>query len=400
MATYRYTALDANGTTTHGTQSADSAKHLRQQLRQRGLHPLTLTAVTTTHTRNRLGKRISANDLALLTRQFATLISAQVPLSDALQTLSEQVDKPAIQTLLYGVRDKILEGYALADALRLYPYAFNELYCATVAAGEQTGRLDLILNRLADYTEQQQTMRRKLRMSLIYPSLMTTVSVLIVVFLLIYVVPRIISVFTDTGHPLPQMTQALIALSHGLGHYGIFGFSLIFGSAMLCQRLWHLPRTQPYLHRFIYRLPLLGSLLIRVNSARFCRTLSILLGAGVDLLKALQVATALVTLLPMQTTLRQISQKVREGRPLHLALKQSAIFDPMMIQLVANGESSGRLSDMLDYVANHQDTEINRLIDTGLALFEPGLILIMGLVVLFIVLAVLLPIFELGQILV
>lgn len=400
MATYQYKAIDAKGKTITGSLHGESSRHIRSQLRQQGLNPFDISPLEQS-SRSRLSLRhnkISLTDLALVTRQFATLVAAGIPVAEALQAVTEQVTKPAVKTLMQGVRDKVIEGYSLADAFRQYPQAFSELYCATVAAGEQTGRLDLILNRLAEYTEQQQTMRRKVQLAMVYPSIMTFISASIVTFLLVYVVPRIIDVFTSTGQALPDITLVLLAISGFIRDNGIYMLIILVIASILGRRLLQVHAYKKAWHRVLWRVPLLGFTIRSINSARFSRTLGILLAAGVDLIHALRVATALVGHIPMREAIQAANEKVREGSSLHYALQQSAVFNPMVIHLIANGESSGRLPDMLDYVAGYQDAEVTRLIDTSLTLFEPMLILIMGIVVLFIVLAILLPIFELGQI--
>lgn len=400
MATYHYTAIDQNGKKVTGSLAGDTARQIRASLRGQGLNPLEVKALSQTAQTSRLfgRQKISLTDLALVTRQFATLVQAGVPIAEALQAVTEQVTKPPVRTLMQGVRDKVIEGYSLADAFRQYPSAFSELYCATVAAGEQTGRLDLILNRLAEYTEQQQAMRRKVRLALIYPSIMTLISASIVTFLLIYVVPRIIDVFTSTGQALPEITQVLLAISGFIRDYGLYCLVVIIGLVFLGQKMMKNTSYKRSVHRLLWRIPIIGFTIRTINSARFTRTLGILIAAGVDLINALRVATALVGHLPMKESIQAANEKVREGTSLHLALNQTKVFEPMVIHLIANGEASGRLPDMLDYVANYQDAEVSRLIDTSLTLFEPILILMMGMVVLFIVLAILLPIFELGQI--
>jgi general secretion pathway protein F len=296
------------------------------------------------------------------------------------------------------VRSKVLEGHALASALRDFPQAFSNLYCATVSAGEKSGHLDIVLQRLADYTEQQYEMRQKIMHALIYPVIMVFVAIGIVGFLLQFVVPKMISVYSNTGQALPGMTQILIAISNGISRYGLYILiAIIAGFVLFRYQMKKNIAFKEKMHRVFLRIPVIGNAIKVVNTARFSRTFAILSSAGVPVLEAMTISSALITNLPIRKAVQEAANRVREGANIYLALKQTTYFPPMSIHLIASGESSGQLENMLERAANNQEGDITRLIETSLALFEPAIILLMGAIVLFIVLAVLLPIFQLDQ---
>jgi len=402
MAAYNYTALTTQGSTQSGVLEGDSPRHIRQKLRQQGLTPLEVNVVIG----NKLSekkftfariKRLRHNELALLTRQLATLLAAGLPLEESLLGVSEQSDKAHVNRIIMGVRSRVLEGHTLANSMRNFPQSFPELYCATVGAGEQTGRLDLVLNRLADYTEQQQHMHQKIQQALIYPALMTFVSISIVTFLLVFVVPKIIAVFQSTGQTLPEVTIILITISEDLTKYGLYLLIFITAAIFLFRRLLRQKRFLTKWHHFQLRLPLIGYAIKTINTARYARTFGILSAAGVSILEAMRVSATLMTSIPIEKSVTHAANRVREGANISLSLKQTGYFSPMMIHLIASGEASGSLEQMLEKAADNQDNDVKRMIETGLTLFEPMIILLMGAVVLFIVLAILLPIFQLDQ---
>jgi general secretion pathway protein F len=402
MTAFQYHALGLKGNTQKGVIEADSLKHARQLLREQGF---TVLEVQLAHTKmSRLKTRtfgapnVNVKELALMTRQLATLLAAGLPLEEVLSAVGEQTEKTRTKSLILAVRSKVLEGHSLASALRDYPQAFSELYCSTVAAGEKSGHLDIVLQRLADYTEQQLHMKQKIQQALIYPSLMVLVAVGIVGFLLEFVVPKMVAVYGNTGQALPGMTQFLISLSTYLKQYGlyaliIFVIALYFFKKTMQKNLTFRAR----MHTLWMRLPIIGNAIKITNTARFSRTFAILSSAGVSVLEAMSISSKLITNLPIRYAVEEATRRVREGANIHLALKQTMYFPPMSIHLIASGEASGQLENMLERSANNQEAEITRLIETSLALFEPAIILIMGAIVLFIVLAILLPIFQLDQ---
>lgn len=400
MATFEYRALKADGSTDKGALQADSERQARQQLRDQGLTPLSVTPAHDRKTKDKRAwftPRIKTDDISLFTRQLATLLGAGLPVADALQAVAEQTSKTHVKSMVFTIRSKITEGHSLATSLGHFPKAFPKLYCATVNAGEQTGRLDVILNRLADYTEQQLTLRRKVQQALIYPALMTVISITVVSFLLTYVIPKIITVFTQVGQQLPEITKLLLFASSLLLHYGIFILIVIIASIIAFRYGLRNPLFKQRWHAFLLKVPLIRYLVRTTNTARFARTLGILSNAGVEILTSLTVANQLVNNLVIHDAINTAITKVREGTPLHRALAQTEFFTPMAIHLIQNGEATGHLPKMLEHAANTQENELTRLIDTGLTLFEPLMILTMGMIILFIVLAILLPIFEMDQ---
>lgn len=400
MPAFNYTALDRNGKQKKGVIEADSSRQVRQKVREQGLTPISVDMVSEKSARGKTpkGKRISVADLALATRQMATLLSAGLPVEEMLLAVSEQTEKNHVKSVLIGVRSKVLEGHTLANGMNDFPKAFPKLYRATVAAGEQSGHLDKILNRLADYIEKQQSMKQKITQALIYPSLMTVVSISIVIFLLIYVVPKIIGVFSETQQSIPTLTAVLLAFSHGVQVYGIYILILLILAGLGFRQLLKKDAFRYRFHLVLLRIPILGNTLKVINSARFARTFGILFAATVPVLEAMRVACDLISILPMQQAVADSINKVREGTAINMALKQSGYFAPMSIHLIASGEASGQLEQMLEKTADNQDNDVAVLITNLLTLFEPLLIIVMGSVVLFIVLAVLLPIFQLDVI--
>ncbi len=402
MSAFQYHALNSKGVTQKGVVEADSIKHARQLLREQSLTVLDvqLAQQKISQFKTKIFGRptIHVKELALMTRQLATLVAAGLPIEEVLSAVAEQTEKTRTKGLILAVRSKVLEGYSLAGALGDYPQAFSELYCSTVAAGEKSGHLDIVLQRLADYTEQQFQMKQKIQQALIYPSIMVLVAIGIVGFLLEFVVPKMVSVYSNIGQELPGMTQFLIALSANLKQYGVYVLMLLALVMFVFKRNMKsniVFRTR--VHHLWIRMPVIGNAIKVVNTARFSRTFAILSQAGVPVLEAMNISSKLITNLPIRNAVLEACNRVREGANIHLALKQTTFFPPMSIHLIASGEASGQLENMLERAANNQDAEITRLIETTLALFEPAIILIMGAIVLFIVLAILLPIFQLDQ---
>lgn len=396
MGAYQYQALKKSGVTCKGVIEADSERQARQLLREQGLIP-TLISTLKKAPLSKNKDKLSSQDLSLLTRQLSTLLAAGIPVEESLRGVSEQTDKDKVRRLMIGVRSKVVEGYALAQAMAEYPFVFPELYCATVAAGEQTGRLDLVLEKLADYTENQQQIRQKIQQALIYPTLMLVISVAIISFLLAFVVPKIIEVFTTSGQSLPPMTSALIAISLFTKSYGSYTLILFIILLMVFKKSLSYPNIRLAWHRLILKLPIICYLAKTINVARYIHTFGILFAAGVNVLETMHVSSGLVTNLVMRQAFDLATTRVREGATISHALKETGYLGSMAIHLIASGEKSGQISAMMERAAQHLDNEVKRLIDTALTLLEPFIILFMGAVVLFIVLATLLPIFSMEQ---
>lgn len=407
MPAFHYTAITTAGKETKGVIDAETDKHARQLLRTKSLIPLSIKAVsekknsvtgkpsTSIFSRKR---GLNSKEVALFTRQFATLLAAGMPIEESLQAVGEQTEKSHIKGLILSVRSKVVEGHELAAALRDHPEAFTPLFCATIAAGEKTGHLDKVLLRLADYTEQQAHMKQKLKTALIYPSMIVLVAVGIVGFLLEYVVPKMIAVYGSLKQSLPLMTEILISISAAIKDYGLYTLIVIVVFIFLFRRaLRRSEALREKTHGWLLRMPLIGNAMKTADTARFARTLSILTGSGVPVIEAMTISGQLIGSIPIKKAVQNAVSRVREGAAIYLALKQTTYFSPMSVHMIASGEASGQLENMLERVAMNQEDEIIRLIDVSLALFEPAIILIMGAVVLFIVLAVLLPIFQLNQ---
>lgn len=406
MAAFEYLALDARGREKKGVLEADTARLARQLLRQQGLTPLEVEETSGRDRSNRSQKKstsptfrggIKTNDLALLTRQIATLSAAGTPLEEALSAVSRQTEKPRIKSLLLSVRAKVLEGHTFASALSDYPKVFPEIYQATVSAGEQSGHLDAILERLADYTEERQAANATIKKALIYPSVLVVASILIVSFLLAYVVPQVVQVFEGMNQELPTLTKAMLASSAFVREWGLLiaGVSVVF--IFLFQKAMQGEAFKTSIHQFLLKLPLFKRLIRGFNTAQFARTLSILAASGVPVLEALDIGSQVISNRPMRKAVSTAAAQVREGSTLSAALDRTGYFPPMLLHLIASGESSGQLDSMLEKAATHQERELNSLMAVFLGLFEPVVILIMGGVVLTIVLGILLPIFEMNQ---
>lgn len=396
MGAYQYQALQKSGKSTKGVIEADSERQARQLLREQGLIPTQVQSLNKQQLANKKGK-VSAADLALLTRQLATLLAAGIPVEESLRGVADQTEKDKVREVIIGVRSKVVEGYALAQAMEQYPNAFPELYRATVGAGEQTGRLDLVLEKLADYTETQQETRQKIQQALIYPFLMIFVSATIIGFLLSFVVPKIIEVFTSSGQTLPGMTQLLLTISTFVKSYIVYiALCLIVAVAIFRRSLTNLKFKYAW-HKFLLKLPIIKYLSTSINVARYIHTFSILFAAGVSVLETMRVSASVVTNLVIRESFDIAAVKVREGSSISAALKATAFLSPMAIHLIASGEKSGQIASMMDRAASHLDNDVKRIIDTALTLLEPMVILFMGAVVLFIVLATLLPIFSMEQ---
>jgi general secretion pathway protein F len=405
MGAFEYTAVDRGGRQHKGVLEGDTPRQVRQLLRDRGLLPTHVNEVmerqrragTTSSPRLGLRRGISAADLALVTRQLATLLRSGMPLEETLLAVGQQAEKPRLKSILLGVRSRVMEGHTLASGLGEFPQAFPEIYRATVAAGEQSGHLDPVLERLADYTEGRQQLRQRVSHALIYPVILVTLAIFIVSALLVYVVPKVVGVFENTGQELPGLTRALIASSDFLRDYGFVLLGLIALGLFIFSRLLRRLEFRRRWDRFLLRLPLIGKLTRGVNTARFTRTLSILAGSGVPVLDALRISGDVVGNVPMREAIEETAVRVREGAPLGRSLGSSRLFPPMTMHLISSGEASGELENMLERAADNQEREVNGLVGALLSILEPALILFMGVIVLAIVLAILLPIFQLNQ---
>lgn len=402
MAAFEYQALDARGKQQKGVMEADSARQIRQQLREKGWMPL---SVEITASKNKSqssglfnrGPSLSVPDLALITRQLATLIQAGLPIDESLRALSEQTGKQKIKAMILAIRSKVLEGYTLAKALEEYPRAFPHLYRSTVAAGEHAGHLDGVLNRLADYTEARQQSDQKIKLAAMYPMILSIVAIGIVVGLLTYVVPDIVEVFVKNGQELPGLTQFMLSLSHLISNYGLYLLGLLVIALVLFNRALKKEGFRRRYHQFLLRLPGLGGFVRSANTARFGSTLAILTSSGVPLVEAMRIASQVVSNIPIQTSLSGATVAVSEGGSLHQALAETGHFSPIMLHMIASGENSGELDAMLARTAQQQETTLENTVSALVKIFEPMMLLTMGAIVALIVAAIMLPILELQQ---
>ncbi|KRG71322.1 general secretion pathway protein GspF [Stenotrophomonas terrae] len=398
MAAFEYLALSADGRRHKGVLEADSARQARQQLRERNLAPVQVEAAAARDagTTASGGGRIGSSDLALLTRQLATLVQAALPVEEALRAVAAQTSKSRIRATLLAVRGRILEGHGLAAALAAYPRAFPTIYRSMVAAGER-GHLGVVLEQLADYTEQRQQSRQRIQLALLYPLILLVVASLIVGFLLGYVVPDVIDVFVDSGQALPWLTRALVATSNAVSHWGPWLLPLLVISGVLLWRALQQAANRLRWDTALLKLPLFGLLLRDLDTARFASTLAILARSGVPLVEALRIAAQVVGNQCIKAGLLQSELVVREGGSLTRALEQHTPLPPMLLHMVAAGEKSGELDAMLARAARNQETDLAARIALLVGLFEPFMLVLMGVVVLLIVLAILLPIMSLNQ---
>lgn len=403
MAAYEYSALNSKGRQEKGLIEADTPRQARQLLRDRGLSPLEISEVAEGSKASqgnlfqRGGGGISATELSLFTRQLATLSRSGLPLDEALTAVSDQSESKRIQRIALGVRAGVIEGNTLANSLNQFPNVFPPLFRATIEAGEHSGKLDHILERLAEYVERRQVMQSKMMLAAFYPIILTVVAIGVVTALLTYVVPQVVQVFQDIDAQLPILTRGLIAISDFLRDWGIYLLILMGIGAFTFARMLRNDHFKRRVHAFQLRLPLIGRLTRGANTGRFTRTLGILFGSGVPILDAMRIGTQVVTNLPMRDAIEEAAGKVREGASLSRSLGASKLFPPITVHLIASGESSGKLDDMLDRAAENQEREVETLVAALMGVFEPILILTMGAVVLLIVLAILLPIFDLNQ---
>jgi len=401
MGAFEFVALDQAGKESKGLLEGDTPKHVRQILRERNLLPVQVTEVAQKEAKRQstfsLRRGISTGELALVTRQLASLAQSGLPLEESLLAVSQQNDQPRTKSILLGVRSKVMEGHTMADGLSEFPQAFPELYRATIAAGEQSGHLDVVLERLADYTEARQELRQRITNAMIYPITLVVMAIAIISFMLATVVPKIVGVFENTAAELPGLTRGMIATSDFLRDNWLW--LIISMSAFAYGVWWLLQKDGPKrrYHRFVLAMPVFGRLTRGINTARFTRTFSILTGSGVPVLEAMKISAEVIENLPMRDAVNEAAVRVREGGSISKSLEMSKLFPPMMIHLVSSGEAGGRLEEMLTRAAAGQEREVNGLIAALLGILEPLLIIFMGGVVLTIVLAILLPIFEINN---
>ncbi|MDN3608561.1 type II secretion system inner membrane protein GspF [Vibrio ostreicida] len=403
MAAFEYKALNKKGKTQKGVIEGDNARQVRTRLKEQGLMP-----VEVTETRQKAKKQIdqsgvsfkrgiSTPELALITRQLATLVQSGMPLEECLKAVSEQSEKPRIRTMLMAVRSKVTEGYTLSDSLADFSHIFDDLFRSMVAAGEKSGHLDSVLERLADYAENRQKMRSKLMQAMIYPIVLVVFAVGIVAFLLAAVVPKIVGQFVQMGQTLPQSTQFLLASSEFIQHWGIHVLVAFTAAVYLVRFALSQPNLRLKWDKKIVHMPMLGKISRGLNTSRFARTLSICTSSAIPILEGMKVA---VDVMPNHYVKQQVlvaTDNVREGASLRKSLEQTKLFPPMMLHMIASGEQSGQLEGMLTRAADNQDSSFESTVNIALGVFTPFLIALMAGLVLFIVMATLMPILEMNN---
>lgn len=403
MGTFNYRALDAGGKLIKGVIEADSERQVRSQLRSRALKPVEVSSATaekqtTSTTIGRWFKpRISQSELAMLTRQLATLVQSSMPLDEVLTATAQQSRRPKIKALMLQVRARVVEGHTLAYALGEFPLVFNDMYRAMVRAGESAGFLGTVMERLAEYTENRQYTQQKLKMAMVYPFILMLVAVGVISLLMIFVVPQLMGLFAHTKTELPALTRALIATSFFFSHYLFASIGVLIALAVLWQRWLWLPGSRRLWHGFLLKVPFISGLLTAMDTARFASTLSILVSSGVPLLEGLKIAGEVLSNLALREASRKVAMTVQEGGSLHRALAQTEVFPPMMVHMVASGEASGELEAMLSRSALNQERELEMTLGGLMAIMEPLMVVVMAAVVGAIVLAILLPIIKMNN---
>ena len=342
-------------------------------------------------------RKISAAELALLTRQLATLVEAALPIESALLAVAEQCDKPRLKNMMMTVRSKVVEGYSLAEGLAEFPHVFDHLFRSMVAAGEKSGHLDQVLNRLADYTEQRQHMRNQVLMASIYPVVMVIVALAIIGILLSFVVPKITEQFEYMGQQLPALTRFMIGASEFVQSYGLWLVLGVVLAVSLWQRLLKRPTVRLNYDKRLLRIGVIGRIVSSINTARFARTLSILNASGVPLLEAMRISADVLSNSHMKISVTEAAARVREGTSLKTALEQTKLFPPMMLHMIASGEKSGQLDGMLERAANTLDREFEMTMTVSLEIFKPVIVIVLAIIVFLIVLSILLPILQLNN---
>ena len=405
MPAFQYVALNPQGKEIKGILEADSARQLRQTLRDQALTPMQVEPSnkqfdkdSNQHVFSLFTPKLKALDRVLFTRQLSTLLASSMPIEESLNAIAQQNEKQSNKALIMGIRSRVLEGNSLAQSLLEYPSSFSNLYCSSVAAGEQSGFLDQVLDNLSNYLEREHESYRNVEMALMYPIILLIVAFVIVGALMVYVLPDMIDVIENTGQTLPWATTLLISVTELLKSFWWVLLCGILALSLFIRGILNQEKVRLIWDAFKFSLPIIGKIIRSSNSARFSNTLSILTKSGIPLVDAMKIASEVVANKALQTDLRTATQDVVEGKSLRESLENISHFPPMMMHMIGSGEQSGELDQMLARVAEYQQAEVERLVSTLVKLFEPAMMIIMGGTVLFIVMAVLLPILSMNQI--
>ncbi len=402
MPAFEYRCLDDNGKVRKGVLEADSPRQVRQQLRDKGWVALDVSVTADKHAANPLfsssssSGRLNGAEQALITRQLATLIRSGMPVEQSLTAVARQAGKPRVERIILAVRARVLEGHSLAGSLAEFPRAFTEMYRATVAAGEQSGHLEQVLEQLAEYLETRQDTGRSVTQAMIYPAFIMVFSSLVITVLMMYVVPKMVEVFVNQGRVLPLLTRIMIVISDFFRDWLWLVALLVTAAAVLFGRAMREPAFRLRVHQRLVTVPLIGAVLRAADSARLASTLGILGRAGVPLVEALAISAQVVANLAIRAAVKEAAARVREGGNLSRALEKSGYFPPMMVQMIASGEASGELDQMLTRAADYQERDLNTTVSTAVGLLGPLMLLVMAGFVVLVVLAVVLPMLEMN----
>ena len=404
MATFEYQALNAKGRTVKGVTSGDHAKQVRAELRAQGLIPLNVksiseSAASKSDQKGRPSRRIkiSTNELSIMTRQMATLLESGMTVEETLSAVIKQSEGHKVKTVISDIRSMVTEGYSLSDAIALYPNSFPEIYRASIAAGEQSGTLDNVLDRLADYLEDSHAMQQKITQAIVYPIFLFFVCAAILVVLIVVVVPKIVGVYEDTKQELPTLTKVVIKISDFMVNYGVMvGIGLV-ALVVLIRFVFKQDKPKLWLHRTYLNIVGLRKMVQNIDSARMSRTLSIMVGSGVPILSSMRASQAVMTNRVLQQDLQQATEEVSQGVSIGRALDRSGHFPPLLVHMVSSGENSGRLGHMLEKAATATENEMQTRISMMVSLLGPMMILIMGSMVMTIILAILMPMMKLQE---
>lgn len=404
MSAFDYEALDSRGRTRRGVISADSPRAARRELKRLHLAPLSLKPAAEGRTKPgqaslsaMFGRDISAKDLTLLTRQMATLIQATAPVEESLQMIALQAEKPVVRRTLLSVRERVAEGRRLSDALTAHPGSFSQMYRAMVAAGEASGTLGQVMDRLADHLEASEKLRGKITSALIYPAFLILTAIAIVSILMVYVVPKVVDQFDTLGQQLPLLTRVMIGLSEAMQLFGLPALLGLTVGLLVFLRALRVDTFRRRVDRVLLGLPLIGRMVRQAATARLARTLSTLLASGATLMDGLTACRLVIGNRVMRDGVEQVRQAVQEGTAFSTALRRTALFPPMLVYMAAMGERGGRLDVMLGKTASYLEETQSRFIDGALSLLEPVIILIMGAMVATIVISIMLPILQLNK---
>lgn len=401
MPAFKYKAIDQNGIEISGSIEGDTERHVRSILRDKKLIPL-LIKIINKEKSGKLRFSVSRNtlsgvELAYFTRQLATLIKSGIPIDEALFAINEQNKKQHISDIILTIRSKILEGFTLSSSLADFPQSFPLIYSTTVSAGEQSGHLSLILEKLADFIESKQKLNQQIKNALIYPSALIVTALMVIAFMLAYVVPKVVYIFENFDQQLPLLTRIMIATSDFLINNWLLIIATSLSLFLIVRQGLKNEKNKIVAHNSILKLPIFGRLVRNMNSARFMQTLSILTSSGVPILDALKIASNVITNLPMKRAIEETTIRVSEGESISMSLSQAGLFPSLMIHMIGSGENSGRLDEMLDRATSNQEQEVENTINILLGIMQPLTVIIMAMIVLLIVLAILLPIFEINN---